>query len=65
MEHSEGKERLLIDGVKILDGEQTVLLVPDREQATFTVTAEANDASTAERERDRYAELVAAWRDGN
>ncbi len=65
MEHSEGKDRLLIDGVKILDGEHTVLLVPDREQATFTVTAEANDAATAERERDRYTELIAAWRDGN
>jgi len=65
MEFSEGKERLLIDGVKILDGNLTVLLVPDRELATFTVTAEANDAATADREADRFAALVAQWRDGN
>ena len=64
MEHSEQMERLLVDGVKIFEGDVSVLLVPDREHATFTVTAEANDAETAASVRDRYAQLVADWRDG-
>lgn len=65
MEHSENKQRLLVDGVKILDGTVSILLVPDREEATFTVTAEADTADKAQRELDRYAALVAQWRDGN
>lgn len=65
MEYSESKERLLIDGVKILDSGVTVLLVPDRELAAFTVTAEADDAATASKVRDQYSELVAEWREGN
>jgi mannose-1-phosphate guanylyltransferase / phosphomannomutase len=65
MEFSEGRERQLIDGVKILDQELAILLVPDRENASFSVTAEADDAAIAVKERDRYADLVAAWRDGN
>ena len=65
MEHSENKQRLLVDGVKILDGTVSILLVPDREEATFTVTAEADTADKAQRELDRYTTLVAQWRDGN
>lgn len=64
MEHSEDMERQLIDGVKIIDGTTTILLVPDKEQATFTVTAEADTAEHASQLRDRYADLVASWRDG-
>ena len=65
MEHSEGLDRQLIDGVKILDGDLTVLLVPDRENASFSVTAEASEADKAVEVRDHYANLVASWRDGN
>ena len=65
MEYSENKERILIDGVKVLEDGITVLLVPDREQAAFTVTAEADDEATANDVRDRYSELVAQWREGN
>ncbi len=65
MEHSEGKERMLVDGVKIHEGSHTILLVPDREDAKFNIVAEADTQTTAQRECERYASLVAQWRDGN
>jgi mannose-1-phosphate guanylyltransferase/phosphomannomutase len=65
MEHSEGKQRLLVDGVKIHDGSASVLLVPDREDAQFLVTAEADTQDAAQRELERYTALVTQWRDGN
>lgn len=63
MEHSDGFERLLVDGVTILDGPRTILLVPDREAATFVVTAEADTAEEAAVLAARYVDLVAKWRD--
>ncbi|MBS1560873.1 MAG: NTP transferase domain-containing protein [Bacteroidetes bacterium] len=65
MEHSEDKQRQLIDGVKIFLGNASVLLVPDKEGPIFTVTAEAGDEAEAQRLMDQYAHLVAQWRDGN
>lgn len=61
MAHSEGMERMLIDGIKIFEGSSSVLLLPDREQAVFLVTAEANSLPIAEEQRDRYAALVVQW----
>ena len=65
MEFSEGRNRQLIDGVRILDNDLAILLVPDRETASFSVTAEADNAERAVEIRDQYAGLVADWRDGN
>ncbi len=65
MEYSEGLQRLLIDGVKIMDGSVSVLLVPDREEARFNIHAEADAPELAERELERYTTLVTQWRDGN
>jgi mannose-1-phosphate guanylyltransferase/phosphomannomutase len=61
MAYSEGMERVLIDGVQLLEGTSSVLLLPDREHALFSVTAEANSAAEAEELRDRYAALVVQW----
>ncbi len=63
MEHSENMERLLVDGVRISANGVTVLLAPDKEEALFTITAEANDATVAAATRDSYAALVSRWRD--
>ncbi|NQW29689.1 MAG: NTP transferase domain-containing protein [Ignavibacteria bacterium] len=65
MEFSEDKERMLVDGVKIFIDSASVLLVPDKEQAVFAVTAEADTAEKALEIKDTYAELVAQWRSGN
>lgn len=64
MDHSEGMQRLLVDGIRLTEGQISILLAPDKEQALFTVTAEADNQDDAMRERDRYAELVSSWRDG-
>lgn len=63
MEHSEGMQRFLVDGVKIVDGTTSVLIVPDKERAAFQVTAETNDAASAAALRDTYVALVSSWRD--
>jgi mannose-1-phosphate guanylyltransferase/phosphomannomutase len=63
MEHSDGMERLLVDGVRISKDGVTVLLAPDKEEALFTVTAEADDPEVAAATRDLYAEHVSRWRD--
>lgn len=63
MEHSEDKERQLIDGVKIFLGSASVLLVPDKEAPTFMVTAEADTDAEAESLMNEYAYHVAQWRD--
>jgi mannose-1-phosphate guanylyltransferase/phosphomannomutase len=65
MEHTEGMNRQLVDGVKIFDGVHTVLLVPDRESATFMVAAESDRQEEAIMIMDNYATMVAQWRDGN
>ena len=65
MEHSEGQTRQLIDGIKIVDKDITVLLVPSKEEALFSVTTEADSIDAAIEVRDRYEKLVATWRDGN
>jgi len=63
MEHSDGKQRLLVDGVRITEDGITVLLAPHKEEELFTITAEADTAEQAEATRDSYAEFVALWRD--
>lgn len=63
MEHSDGKQRLLVDGVRVSTDGVTVLLAPDKEEALFTITAEADSSDQALSTRDTYAELVTRWRD--
>lgn len=64
MHASEGHERQLVDGIKILFARDTwVLLLPSKEHEVFTVYAEAPDAVEAERMAAEYEEKVVAWRD--
>ncbi len=62
MEHSEHNERLLIDGVKIFeDNNNSVLLLPDREKASFIVIAESDTNDEATALMERYSVLVEDW----
>ncbi len=63
MEYSEGKERELIDGVKIVEGESSVLLLPDKERGEFTIIAEADDIELAKDLADQFQTKVQQWRD--
>lgn len=63
MEYTEGRERLLVDGVKVFSGGDWVLLIPDKERPLFHVVVE-----TAERERSaqlalEYERLVREWKE--
>jgi len=62
MEFSEGKRRDLIDGVTIHEDNNTVMLLPHKENATFVVTAETDSATTAQQLCGEYASLVDQWR---
>jgi mannose-1-phosphate guanylyltransferase/phosphomannomutase len=64
MEFTEGKQRLLVDGVRVREDNATVLLLPHKEEELFIVTAEAQTSEQAESLRDRYASLVQSWRSG-
>jgi mannose-1-phosphate guanylyltransferase/phosphomannomutase len=63
MEYSEGKHRELIDGVKIIDGDVSVLFLPDKERGIFHATAESADEAKALAAAEKHIKLVEAWRD--
>ncbi|MCS6808500.1 MAG: sugar phosphate nucleotidyltransferase [Bacteroidota bacterium] len=63
MEYSEGKQRELIDGVKIFDNDVSILFLPDKERGIFHVTAEATDKSKAQQAAEYHIKLVEQWRD--
>jgi mannose-1-phosphate guanylyltransferase / phosphomannomutase len=63
MEYSEGKQRELIDGVKIIDGDVSVLFLPDKERGIFHATAESADEAKALAAAEKHIALVEAWRD--
>ncbi len=65
MEYSEGKKRELIDGVKIFDGDNSILFLPDKERGIFHVTAEAADKAQAQAFAEKHIKLVDEWRDAS
>ncbi len=63
MEMSEGKRRILVDGVKIYENGVAVLIIPDRERPVFYVFAEADTEQEARQYLQQYAELLKQWRE--
>jgi mannose-1-phosphate guanylyltransferase/phosphomannomutase len=64
MEYSEGKERQLVDGVKVkLENGDTVLFLPDREDALFHVIAEADSKESAQQLCASHVAKVERWRE--
>ncbi len=61
MEHTEREERQLIDGVKVFLGQDSVLLLPDKERASFFVFTEGETQAAAQSLSDEYAELIRRW----
>ncbi|MFQ6116271.1 MAG: nucleotidyltransferase, partial [bacterium] len=60
-EYSEGKNRLLIDGVKIFTNGDWVLVIPDRERAFCHVVAEARNATKAKKLVETFTAKVLKW----
>ncbi len=67
MRDSEGKQRDLVDGVKVhIDHNghsASVLLLPDKERPLFHINAEAADKSTADHLANQYERKIIQWRD--
>jgi mannose-1-phosphate guanylyltransferase/phosphomannomutase len=64
MEHTEGSNRQLIDGVKVWVNEQEwALIIPHSDKPYFVITVEGRDEESSSALLDHYAGLVAIWRD--
>jgi mannose-1-phosphate guanylyltransferase / phosphomannomutase len=64
MHETEREDRQLVDGVKIWKGERDwALIIPHSDKPYFVVTAEGAEAAAVEALLDRYAGMVAMWRD--
>jgi len=63
MEHSEGMERQLIEGVKIFKDDCSVLIYPDKESASFTVITDSSNFETAEKLASKYVALIQHWKE--
>lgn len=63
MEYTEKFDRQLIEGVKIFDGKDSVLLLPSKEKDSFQIIAGAETQETANESANKYKALVINWRD--
>ena len=61
MEHSEGMERMLIEGVKIFKNDSSVLLCPKNESPSFIVVSDSANFETAESLLKTYSSLINQW----
>lgn len=61
MDYSEHSKRELIEGVKIFFEDETVLLVPEKETAQFSIVAESDSQFNANYLADKYAGIVSKW----
>jgi len=62
MEHSENMNKELVEGVKIFDGNDSVLLLPAKEKATFLIYGESDTSEGASEISRKYFELINSWK---
>jgi mannose-1-phosphate guanylyltransferase/phosphomannomutase len=66
MRDTEGKKRIMVDGIKIIMDTKTstsVLMWPDRAKPSFHIHSESLDQSTAGLLAEQYEEKIVSWRD--
>lgn len=61
LKYTENSQRELIDGVRVLENDSWVLVMPDRRKASFHVFAEATKHEEAERLLDQYIKKITEW----
>jgi mannose-1-phosphate guanylyltransferase/phosphomannomutase len=61
LKNTEDCQRELIDGVRVLNHNSWVLVMPDRRKAAFHILAESINAGQAEKLVEKYAVKVAEW----
>jgi phosphomannomutase len=59
--HSEGLERILVDGARFSEDGCWVLVRPDRKRALFFVQAESDNSETARELAGQYAKYIKSW----
>jgi mannose-1-phosphate guanylyltransferase/phosphomannomutase len=61
-EDSLDKEASFIDGIKVLFGDEWVLVLPDQYSSHIHIVAEAKDNKTAQRLLAEYQKKVEGWK---
>lgn len=62
MEYSDKLERQLVEGVKIFEENNSVLLLPAKEKASFHVYAESSDENKAKDLKEKFSILINNWK---
>ena len=62
MAYCQNMEKQLVEGVKIFEGNNSVLLLPAKEKATFLVYGEADSSTEADEIAAKYADLINSWK---
>lgn len=62
IKNTEGQKRLLIDGVRLILDEGTVLFIPDKEKAYFHIQTDAPTAELSEKLLHKYVEYLNSWK---
>lgn len=62
MEHSAGMERELIEGVKILFDDDSVLLLPTKEKPSFSIIGESSNYERAASLTKKYENYLLQWK---
>jgi mannose-1-phosphate guanylyltransferase/phosphomannomutase len=60
-EHAKGKPSQFVDGVKIFEGDDWVLIYPSQDEAYFHLCVEADERRKAEEMAERYASMFSEW----
>ena len=61
MRHSEGFDRILVDGARFSENGGWVLVRPDRKHAQFFVQAESDNSETAKELARQYVKYIKSW----
>jgi mannose-1-phosphate guanylyltransferase/phosphomannomutase len=61
LKHTEDCNRELVDGVRILNHDSWILVVPDRRKSLFHILAESANVGQAEKLADKYEKRVNQW----
>jgi mannose-1-phosphate guanylyltransferase/phosphomannomutase len=62
MEHSENMNKELVEGVKIFEDNDSVLLLPAKEKATFLIYGESDTYEGASEISRKYFDLINSWK---
>ena len=61
LKYTENSRRELIDGVRVLENDSWVLVMPDRRKASFHIFAEAIKKESTEKLLDEYVRKITEW----